>query len=411
MSPLFSQQPKPDVLLTLDIGSARISAAIVELNPGIAPDVLFSINRGIAVGEEMSLKDLSHAIAHTLEVVLTEVAVEGMDVLLRNGYPQTKLDTVAVTISAPWVHAQTQTITHEPGTPFSVSPKMLDALVEQEIENIVKQKDSTRASFMKNEDMVEVVDRHIMHLLLNGYESHPEYSGEVETLEADLFVSVAPRKILNTIRQKVDTILGVSDVFFNAFSVIVSAVLRDMVSVDESFVALTVGGEMSEAVVIHKGVLQDNFQFEFGRNHMIRNVARAMNLSSKQAHSLLRLYAEGAADAKANTAIKQALADAVDTSNTMITEKIASCPESHSLPLQVFIIADEEVVAWMNMFMGIVKPKEVVFGTHTFHIALLGENTFAPFCHFQNGVYRSPFLATEALFFNKMHMLQSPMDK
>ncbi|PCI30101.1 hypothetical protein COB55_00905 [Candidatus Wolfebacteria bacterium] len=411
MSLFSSSKNKHDIILALDIGSSRISAALIELNAGFTPKILFSVNHVLETGQNLSLVKLANEMSATLTIVLHRVESDGVDALLRHGYCQESIKKVAVTIAAPWVHSETRTITYEQGTPFTVSPTMLSSLVNQEVEEIIKKEATTKASLVHKPEVLEVIDQSVMRLLLNGYESQPEYKGEVDHLEASVFVSISPKKILNTIRRHIDLTIGVRNIIFNAFPVIASTVLRDMVSVDDSFIVLSVGGEMSEVMIMHTGILEKTLPVAVGRNHIIRNVGASLNISPTQAHSLLRLYAEGRGDAKSTSTINTVLGSIVDNIVSIFDKQISEYPENHLLPSQVFVISDEEVLSWMNVFSGSSKPKEIVVHGQTFSVALLGEHTFSSFCNFSEGAYRSPFLSTEALFFNKMYTDKEGMDK
>ena len=179
------------IRLFLDIRSGSVAAAIAGPGEGQGTyNVSYSRRRNFPIlpvfkGERL----LSSMLGEIKELLLGVRAV--------NSGPFAK---VHVTIGSPWFFSETKTIKHLSDTPTKCERGWLDKTIDTEVSEFIHRNFNGRKP--------EIIERILLRVSLNGYETTRPFGRIAQEQEFTIYVSAVESSTVNTIRHAVAEILG-----------------------------------------------------------------------------------------------------------------------------------------------------------------------------------------------------------
>ena len=92
------------------------------------------------------------------------------------------------------------------------------------------------------DDRASVMEKRLIQVKLNGYETSEPHGKKARSIEAALFVSVSPKELLKDIAGEIRRTYVVSEVEFSSFSLVAFDVLRNIAHHADNFLFLDISG-------------------------------------------------------------------------------------------------------------------------------------------------------------------------
>ncbi len=406
MSTIFNRpQKKEELAVIFDIGSGSVGGALVALSSFGNPSVFYTVRHEMKLQKSLNLdfKRFISSMQETFSGVFRDLEKSGLSHLRFTKFGESLPKTVYCTLSSPWYVSHMRAITLSKKESFRVSKKILSLLVEKEIEEFKKTESQKYFSGGSTEKDVEFIEAKTIRLKLNGYEVENPYDKETQTLEALLYLCVAPRAVLENIRKKTRQVLQYKSIFFHSFAFTYFNIICDIWEHELSFLFVDISREVTEVSLVRDGVIVALMSFPIGRNTFIRKVVEVFKVSSYEGLSLLNIYMEGKGSKEVVSRLNVVLGDAKEEWLSSFGKALSEVSGGLYVPSHIFLTASDPIGSW---FVRILKSKEVEerkFSFKPFTVNLLDPIVLSKFLYVGSDVRKDPFLFINTLFANKLH--------
>lgn len=390
MFSFLKKSDKKTTIAVFDIGSASIGGALISFEAGSTPKILWSARESMVFQSDLNFGRFLSSMLETLEKVLVRMQKSGMQ------NPRSFL----CVFSSPWYVSQTRVIKMKQGKEFAVSRHGIDDLIESEIEsfkahNIGKYK-------RMGEEEVEIMETHTIQMKLNGYVTDNPYGMRAKNLEISLYISMAPKRVLSSVKSRVSKIFGSRNIKFSSFSLTAFSTIRDIFSHKSDFLFMDISGEVADISLVKSNVLLETASFPLGKNYLLRRLSSGLNTIPEEVASLYTMYREGKTNDSTKVKIQKILNESKGEWTYSLKEGLRSLSDDISLPNTVFFTSDADVAPWF--FDCLTSPSLGEFtGTGSpFEVTLLDNATMGKFSIFSPQTEKDPFIVVEALFADRI---------
>jgi hypothetical protein len=167
-----------NVLAVYDISSSSVAGAHV-VRTDAAPVMLASARTNIPLQDDINMsRFVEEGVKHLGQIV--------EQIKAKDAHHPTHIQVI---LASPWYVSQTRTIVYKQEKAFTCTSKLVDGLVDREVEAILAEGGSFGSDSV-------VVEKQISSILLNGYETSTPFGKHATSLELFLSVTVAPKPVL-----------------------------------------------------------------------------------------------------------------------------------------------------------------------------------------------------------------------
>ncbi len=364
----FSKQKKGQTILTIDIGSSSVGAALVSVTENESPKIVFCTRSPIAL---LSEAERSHSVASTVQALeLT------MEAVIKQHTP---FDKSHIIFSSPWCTSETKFLKVEKDALFQVAKHDIEKLTQQAEEE-----------YLKGSSVVsEIIEHKIIRIRLNGYDTPNPYNKKAKTVEVAFFASIVQKDILESVRRVVEKHFHVRRNEMSSFSLAVFGAMSGIMPNEHNFLIVDVRGEVTDLSSVVDGALTKNLSFSPGKTALIKAVSDG---SGNSLPASLFLVSATFEDKVLPTTQDKVMESAekfkkiwIDSFNNAILE-IYGRP---SVPETIFLISDLDVEVFFDKMFAELNQNQTVH--------LLKNLNVKNFLD-KNSVPTDQFLALESIF-------------
>jgi len=394
----FKKKIQP--VIVFDIGSASIGAAVVFFEKEV-PHIAYCTRVNLPFLKVAKKKHLLSQIEEILTQIAHDIQKNGLQIEGEQAVVPRKI----VCIFSPlWSNTQTTCASFEAKKRFRVTDQIMDNLLAQ-IHKESKENNKKKGGSM------EVIEEIVISTLLNGYPTDSPLGKETQSIEVTYFESV----ITKTLHEKISSTIHKTfspdiPLLFRSLTLVSFTVVRDLFEDIKDFLLIDVTGEITELAVVRNSILEDTISFPYGRNTLVRNIAKKTrsipeDVLSRVTLALFYTDAQTGTDSENTSEIKELLSKEEKLWTEMFgkaCDEISS--EVHLLPQDVFLIADGEYTHWFSRMIERVDfsqftPTREAFLVHT----LTGEH-LEDVCTHSDGVTRDNFLIIGSLLHHRKYL-------
>lgn len=376
---LFSKKPKHEFSLILDIGSASVGAAIVELDPNQKPKLHRTVRVPIALSEkptfDVFLPKLLAFLDKALELSLKDVKKR----TIKHAY---------CFYASPWYSAETKRAHITEKQPVEITQDFLDDLLaKQEQEFLGKTK------MMNESDGLHVSEKKVLDVRLNGYKTSDPFGKVATDIDMSLFLSVIPEQVVAGVEDMIDRYVHTKDIYHHSFPLASYSSVLDVFPHDNTFMLADITGEVTDIYLVREDVLEAIHSFPSGRNLLIRKIAENFDVSVSGAVSYLNMYMSGDAEAQFAEQMRTTVSAVQQEWDIYCKNGIAELCGNDPAPDKVFLMVDDDVT---TLFTDLIKQHERNF-------VVLDRESLKEFVDAPAVTDEDPFLVLESLFVNKLY--------
>jgi len=297
-------------------------------------------------------------------------------------------------LSAPFYATRIETLRKEATTPFTVTPRLLRELAEQEIG--AWQKSSPHLFGAESVSQHEILENRALQVTLNGYLMDNPYGQKVNELALVHYLSLAAAPVLNRFREVLTGAWHRSDIEFHSFAY---AFYRawEQARPGEDCLVLDLGGEIAEVSLICRSALAQTFSFPRGRNWLVRRLVKEFGTTPTEAVAMLKLHLAGQAERAASKKIEAALGTAKAEWLTAWRAAVDKMLNRSLLPRSAFVLAEPVFAELWRRWLAEETFDNLAAGGQKAPFQLLTEAIFNPFCVHQKNVIHDLTLLIEAI--------------
>jgi cell division ATPase FtsA len=378
----FSRNKKDSGLaLLIDIGSASVGAALVELRENAEIHIALTTREDIVLQEKLSAAEFLRAMNQALERALKTIQAN-------NKTTHVPMH-VFCSLSSPWFLLKNRSIEIVRKDTIVVTEAVLGAILDDDVALL---REELKDSFPP-EDM-KILEKKIVQTKLNGYEIKNPYGQKASRIEVSMVVGVSSKQVIERIERTVGNFFHTDTVHFGAFPVAAFSAIRDLYPTDKSFLFLDITGEGTDISLINTDLLAGTVTFPRGKNFFIREISAQFRMPHDVAASVLNMFLGGTLDEKRHKEIEQLMADTEKVWLERFEKALGTLARSGVLSRKIFFMADADTAVLFESMLA--KSKEKL------NVHYLDQQTFGKFVTFENAVARDPFLTVEALLAAKV---------
>ncbi|MFA6392531.1 MAG: hypothetical protein WCW54_00375 [Candidatus Paceibacterota bacterium] len=381
---LFTSKKKERIVAIFDIGSGSVGGALVKIPTGkeSLPTIIKSARTDIVDREELNfdlfLKDMILALGFTSKSIYESSL----------GAP----DEIVCVLASPWYISETRMIKISKEHSFTFTKKIVDELLEKEIESfnlIYKNKygvDSTS----------EVIEHPVIGVALNGYHVYDPMGKKTRSIEMDMVISLSPKVCLDKIKETISQNFHHTPVSFSSFMMSSYIAVRDRYMNHDSYLLLDIGGEVTDIGIISKGIIRDSLSFPYGRKTLFRNICKKLRIELRDAYEILSLFSRGTLSEKEKDKLLPVLETMQKLWGVSFKECINTLPRTLTLPNTMFLTIDSDVKDWFVKIINNDEYIESMVPNKKFTLVTIDGPEFLNMCNINNGTC-DPFLMIESI--------------
>lgn len=379
---------KGKTVVVLDIGSSSVGGAIAYYRTTGEMCILYSTRKQIDIPKNYKTDQVFACMLVALGDVLSDILI----------HSEALIDSFYCSLASPWYSATIQTIHIEQEKPVEVTARVIDMLVGTEIKSF--------KSLIRSQDhelgALEVVDAHTIQMKLNGYETSNPYNKTAQTIEAVLFISLARKKILDAVQTSILKLFPQHDISFSAFPLAAFSVTRDMFEDVHNFLFIDVMGECTDISLVKQNAIRKISSFPKGKNFFIRYIAKKLHTTSEEVQTLFNLENKKTSKAPHTSVFNTTLAQAIEEWSTSFTASLEKFSDELSIPSKIFFVAHPDIAPFIEKAFQKSNLTGIMLVGSAFHTKYLKADIFEAFCASPRHIKKDPFLAINALFYQKI---------
>ncbi len=370
-----------------DIGSDSVSAALVSIENGSSkPRFLFYETVPFEpVG--MDFKRYFEAMLVALHQVIAKLD------RARIAAP----DQVRYILHAPWYTSQTRMISRDFSDKKSgkavVNSALIDELAREEIEKF----NQTDLKDLMLAGSVSILEKRTGKFSVNGYPTEFSAGMKAGNLSFELFVSVVPDDIRDSIETVIRRFYNVEIIERESFLALSAHLFGGLMPEEKNFMFFSIGGMVSEISLFKNGTVNESVTIPNGIFDYKKKVAELTKHPRSGINSLFNMYRDGVLhnDVK-NVFEKNALAATGDWKSA-VTHALSMLGNTLSLPSTIYRYADTSVSAFFAEALKNEEFSQYLASTQPFSVILLESKSLLNYYESNRAVEPSYPLIAEAL--------------
>jgi hypothetical protein len=399
---LFSwKKEKAPVSLVLDIGNASVGGALISHIPGQKPVVLFSSRVPMTLDDKPSAERLETALYTYLDNCLSYISRVGFTHNYFLTHPK-KIDSVLVTCASPWFVSKTKAINIQQEKAFVVSKSFLSSVVKEEARLFKEELYGGGGGDLFVEEL-EVVEKSITHIKINGYIMQNPLDQKTNSLTALVYFGVIPKTIHESIISHIERAFHIEKehILFHTFPLVTYSVLRDIFPKEDAYILFDIAGETTDISLVVDSVLYETVTFPSAKNFLLRHIASLTGAPLEVARSYIRMYQNKLLSDDISTLVDKAIIDIENEWNIYLADALETLRQHHTLPYKVFVTTDTDTAPFFIDFIKKEKTDTTASWRTHVRITHIDPHIIAPHLTLEPFAPCDEFTAIEGLFLHK----------
>lgn len=386
---IFSRsKEKNELMLAFDIGSSSVGGAFFRAQKSGIPKIVFTVREPIALGKDIDTGRLLPSTLKSLEIVASKTYRAGL------GAPAG----IFCVLASPWYISQTRVVTLKKNTPFLLSSKLANSLIQKEITFF---EEDHLAKYANTENSLRLIELKNIKTMLNGYETSKPLDQKAKELEMTVFVSMSGELVLKKIEEIIRAYFHFEEIKFSSFILSSFAVVRDMYKQSEDFLLIDIGGEVTDIAMAKRNRLCELISFPLGRNFIIRRVSSALHSSLDEAKSFISLFGNEHASYAAAKKIGPVIDKLKMEWLTKFQESLANLSNDISIPSTIYMVVDRDLADFFGRTIEIEQFNQYTLTESKFKVIFLGTEVFYGRAVFEENTIRDPGLIIDSIYINR----------
>jgi hypothetical protein len=197
---------------------------------------------------------------------------------------------IQVLLASPWFVSQTRSILYNKTTDFVCNQKLIDSLIDKEIDYIIKN-DMERFGSMGGEGLI--IEKQISQIKLNGYTTSAPFGKKAQSLELFLVVTVSPKIIIDKFKEVFLRNYSTAPIVFTTSPYATYIVARDNLNAPNELLLVDIGEEITDIACVKNDLFLYQHSFPVGTHHLYRAIVGNGATTLTEAHAVIQSFRLG----------------------------------------------------------------------------------------------------------------------
>lgn len=389
----FLKKQEQGKVLIVVLDSASVTAGLVKFSPNQKPQFLAMSRAEIVLQEDLNFRRFMAGTISALSDALTQIQKNAA------GRP----DHIHFCLASPWYVSQTRVVHYSQAKPFIVSGSLIDSLAEAEVADFEAERIKAKTIILGPSN--RVIDIKTMQMKLNGYQTAKPIGKFAQDLSVSFYISLTSEKIIRSLSDAALKVFHHRDLYFHTLPFAAYSGLVILAPQSEDFLLCLVGGEISDVLIVHRGIIVETASFPLGKNFVLRTVAKRFSTLSAEASSLLRAYSDQSLSSSVTPLFQETLGYVKTEWLKSFKNLLELSSLEYLLPGLCYLIAAPD---FEDIFAGFVADpslKTLTSSNRPFSVAPLNAAFFRNFLDSLPGITLEGFLGIAAIFLERVYKL------
>ncbi|TSD02719.1 MAG: Uncharacterized protein Athens071416_532 [Parcubacteria group bacterium Athens0714_16] len=389
--------------LIIDVGSGSIGIAVVSMysDLNIVPEILYTTRKEINYYGGLNSRRFLFSMTGAFEEALADLQKKFISISKN----KISIKETHFFFSSLWHISQTRVFFNENRKEVKVTKSFVNEIIEKETKNFetIVAKDNTNIV----SENVQIVEKNVIQIKLNGYETSNPYSKMAKTLEINLFVSAVSKKVIKILEESFFRFFNNEAIKYHTFVNTAFVSLRDINPTINDYLFLDISGEITEVAVIKNGVLFDSISFPFGKNSIVRKLAESLGTSKEEAISRAVLYKSTSPINTTDDKISKIIEGLTKEWHKMFDSSIKQLLLNIALPQMIFYMSDDDIEKIIGDFIKSYKFDNIDTFEKLVNIKFVDNEIFDRYIKYTGQQKKDQFLSLESVFLKKIKNLNN----
>jgi Tfp pilus assembly PilM family ATPase len=374
-----------------DVSSSSVGGSHMLINKhnDVKAVVLAQVRNDALLQEDINMDRFVGDTIHNFEDVVQRVQKADIH----------KPDYIQLVLASPWYVSQTRTIQYKKEAPFTCTQKLVDSLVQKEVQYVLEH-DMDRFGMFGKEGMI--VEKQLSLIKLNGYNTSSPFGKKAEMLELYVTITVAPKvvvdRFLDTLRRAYGTKhIGITTSPYTSF-----VVARDLMKAKHECVVIDVGEEVTDVAFIKDNLFLYQHSFPVGTYEIYRAVSEHGNHTVLEAKTLIEAYRLGKVTGINKEAVEKAITAFRNAWQSGLQKILDDGHYGFCLPDQCYIVSDPRFELIFNDIISTDPFIQHTCSRGVVHPIPINAAMLAPYVKTIDGTDPDIPLGTAALFVERL---------
>jgi len=330
---------KQTLLIIIRSGSVSFTLVDYHTVEFTKPYILFNKKTAITFASEVDAETFICKTEAVVEKELETFITEAARYFIENELGQIDINDVSVIYSAPWYGVITQDIVIQKEQEFELTEKKFNEIVVEQVKK-------------NNKTDYDIIERHITHVILNGYELTNPFGKKAKELTISIYVSYLEKKCKKGMNEIVEKHTGAKEIHFGTQPLVSFLSLRDLLHMHHSYAQVHVTSETTEFYIIKQGAIAYIAQIPFGKKWIIDSYSKKTKYSAEVALSKIKQFKKGDEEDAVLTSIKK----------SWVKSFLHLLQDANiQLPNYLYMTGDQDVQHIITNFVQSVETSDAMF--------------------------------------------------
>ncbi|MEK7182203.1 MAG: cell division protein FtsA, partial [Patescibacteria group bacterium] len=376
-----------------------VAVVSVCSDPNIVPEILYTNRKEIKYYGGLNSRRFLFSMINAFEEALTDLQKNFISISKNI----INIKETHCFFSSLWHISQTRVLTNENGKDTKIIKSLINRIVEKESK--IFETSTLKGDIDISAEDIQIIEKKIMQIKLNGYETSEPYSKMAKTLEINFFISAVSKKVIKILEESFFRFFNNKIIQYHTFINTAFVTLRDINPTINDYLFLDISGEITEIAIIKNGVLFDSISFPFGKNSIVRKLSEALGTNKEEAISRASLYKSNDSIKIANSKISKIIENLMKEWHKLFDISIKQLLSNIALPQGVFFMSDDDVSQLVGDFIKLYKFDNIDTFEKLVNVKFIDNEIFEEYVKYNNQGEKDQFLSLETIFLKKMKKL------
>ncbi len=379
-----------DLCLIIDIGNSAVRAGLVLFEKDKKPEVIFTKSLPINPDKKPKTDDIENITLQYTDEILSKLLKDNPN--KKHNHPQR----IFCTLSSPWFFSKNKEICIENDVDFYITENFIKDVLEKESVSYKKELGGQN---------IEVIEKTIINTKINGYEISDPIGIKTKKAQFNLYLSVAPDSFIKNLEKKFysHTHIDKNRIIYHSFPLVCKEAVNMMFGNNNDYGHIDITGEVTELTIISNNLLEHTITIPFGKNTLIRQIGKELDLPYQIALSTLNSYQMKILNEKTTKILDDILSNVEKEYHIYIEESLSSVTPNIFLPKNIFLTVDEDVSNIYQKFIENTTTNPQISGQNKIHTKIIEKSVFKNFIEHSKSTTFNIYIGVESLFLSKFH--------
>lgn len=386
---LFKKKSKnSDIIVVLDIRSSSIGAGVVTHAKNEEPIIHWTNRLRVFPESGGDVNSLVTRAYKQIDDILKEVVTKGLPSIKGINLKDRSVDEVCCVFASPWYESKIKN--------FEVKEKG-EIKFTKEYFNKVLNKEQERDKVSPGTIQV---DKKILSVLMNGYETENPFDKKVEHLVLSFYSSFVSKKTIGDLEKRIQNNFNIKKIHFSTHPMVTISAIKSVFHSLSNFILIDVGGEITDISLFKNSMLHSLVTVPHGINFFVREIAEKCSMDKENAISQLNAMCDNHFDKKCIEPTAQIVKQTKNAWLLKLKEVIDTEWQGETVPPTIFVTVDNEARSLMK---NILLSKEAYVNTLKINrepiLHIINTNTVEGLCQYSKESRRDSLLSIITNYF------------